>query len=621
MKTEGNRGSRPLWLNYLPIAIVCLAGILISYLIGDNRYAQRILLLIILWAAASSSFNIIFGYGGQVVFGYMMFVGAGAYPAVLLFKFLGISPWIGMWVGVIVAVIIAFIIGLPTLRLHGAFFAIATAAFPLMAFPILNHLGLEELSIPFSGHGFKSMQFRDLRFYVLIGIGLLALVLIAVQMIEQTRFGYRLRALKQNETAAEGMGIDTYRTKMIAFMISAGLSGLMGVVYSFSILYVLTTQAVFGLFIMIRIIGITIVGGAATVWGPLVAACFLVPIGEFLNAQFGDKLPGVQDIIYGVTLIVAILYMPEGIWGRIRKAYRTRSRKTALSVKAVIVGNDQPNISNARSIHNTFTLEAIHPKTIESNANDPIIRIKNVNKAFGGVLALSDLSIEVPRGKIAGIIGPNGSGKTTLFNVINGYMKPEKGSILFEGKEVTHFKPHDLCKLGIGRTYQVAQIFSGMTVLENIMIGAFRRCGNITEARAIAENIGDRMGLSHRAYDQAVGLTILETKMLEFSRALATQPKLLLVDEPMAGLNPEEAERIGEILRVISKAGITVIVIEHVVQSLVKIADWMVGLDHGRKVAEGMPQTVISDPHIIEAYLGTKWRERHAKDDRYHKSV
>jgi branched-chain amino acid transport system permease protein len=210
LKTEGKQQVSVKWHSYFPIFVVCIVGVFISYFIGPGRYTQRILLLIVLWAVASSSFNVISGYAGQVVFGYMMFVGTGAYTTVLLFKFLAVSPWLGMWAGVIVAILTALIIGLPTLRLHGAFFAIATIAFPLITFPILNHLGLEELSIPFTGHGASSMQFRDMRFYVLIAIALLAVVLITVRTIESSRFGFALRALKQNETAAEGMGINTY---------------------------------------------------------------------------------------------------------------------------------------------------------------------------------------------------------------------------------------------------------------------------------------------------------------------------------------------------------------------------------------------------------------------------
>jgi branched-chain amino acid transport system permease protein len=609
VKTEGRQQVSLQWYSYFPIFIVCVVGTLISYFIGPSRYAQRILLLIILWAAASSSFNVISGYAGQVVFGYMMFVGAGAYTTVLLFKFLGVSPWFGMWAGVIVAVITALVIGLPTLRLHGAFFAIATIAFPLITFPILNHLGLEELSIPFTGHGASSMQFRDMRFYVLIAMGLLAVVLTAVRRIESSRFGFALRALKQNETAAEGMGINTYWAKLMAFVISAGLGALMGTVYSFGLLYVLTTNAVFGLFIMVRILSITIVGGIATVWGPLIAACFLVPIGEFLNAQFGNRYPGVQDIIYGVALIASILYMPEGIWGKIRRSFRSFPSTSAATTDLVTADDSKQR----RCGHSLCNFQPIEPRAMENDTHDLILKVEAVSKSFGGVCALADVTIEVPRGKVTGIIGPNGSGKTTLFNVINGFLTPEKGTVIFEGRDITRFKPHAACKLGIGRTFQIPQVFSNMTVLENIMIGAFNRWGNINRGHAEAEKVAQQMGFSSRAYHQAVGLTMWETKILEFSRALATQPRLLLVDEPMAGLNPEESNQIGEILTAIAKSGITVVVIEHVVHSLVKIADWMVGLDNGSKVAEGPPQEVISSPHIIEAYLGAKWRDRHVK--------
>jgi len=613
VKTEARQQGLSRRRNIFPILIFCAVGALVSYFIGPDLYTQRILLLIILWAAASSSFNVISGYAGQVVFGYMMFVGTGAYTTVLLFKFLNISPWLGMWIGAIVAVLIALIIGLPTLRLHGAFFAIATIAFPLITFPILNHLGFEELSIPFTGHGASSMQFRDMRFYVFIALTLLALVLITVRIIESSRFGFALRALKQNETAAEGMGVNTYWNKLAAFLLSAGLGALMGTVYSFGLLYIATTHALFGLFIMVRILSITIVGGIATVWGPVIAACFLVPTGEFLNAQFGDRYPGVQDVIYGVALIVATLYMPEGIWGRIRRSFRAVLSKPAASMEREAGDEFQQKTGGKTTARDLPRFERIRSGTVETYNNGPILKIEAIDKSFGGVCALEKMNIEIPRSKVTGIIGPNGSGKTTLFNVINGYLTPDRGRVVFEDIDITHFKPHATCKVGIGRTFQVVQIFNNMTVLENIMIGAFNRQGDVSKAGAISEDIAHQMGLMSRAHDQAVGLTMWETKILEFSRALATEPKLLLVDEPMAGLNPEESNRIGEMIKGIAQSGITVIVIEHVVQSLVKIADWMIGLDEGKKVAEGLPQEVISNPHMIEAYLGTKWRRRHVR--------
>ena len=597
------------YIGYVPILAVCLLGAIISFFIGENRYLQRILLLVFLWAAATSSFNIISGYGGQVVFGYMMFVGTGAYTTVLLFKYLAITPWIGMFVGAVAAAILALFIGLPTLRLRSHYFAVATVAFPLIMAPIINHLGLEEVTIPFKGHGIRSMQFTDIRFYVAIGIFLLAITLIIVRRIETTRFGYALKAIKQNENAAEGMGVDVYKTKLAAFILSAALGGIIGTVYSFSSLFVLTTHAVFGLFIIVRILGINIVGGLGTLWGPVIAAAILVPLGEFLNAEFGARAPGVQDIVYGGALIGAIIFMPTGIWGKISESFQHRKRRSGLEKSSLKTARET---GGAREKKEPFIQTPL--EVTPNRLNGSILKLEGIAKSFGGVMAIRDVSLDVPQGKILGIIGPNGAGKTTLFNVINGYLKPDKGSVLFEGKEVAYMKPHDLCRRGVARTFQVAQIFNKMTVLENIMIGAFAKHSNAWEARAVAKKTAEKMNLVYRLNDRAVGLSIWETKVLELCRALATEPKILLVDEPMAGLNPEENDEIGQILKSISDSGITVIVIEHVIQSLVKIADVMAGLDEGKKVAEGTPGEVISDPHIIEAYLGAKWRERYAKN-------
>ena len=609
MNAGQTQASRILWSSYLAIIVVCSLAVLISYVIGDNRYIQRIILLVLIWAATCSAFNIISGYGGQVVFGYMMFVGTGAYTTVLLFKFLHVSPWLGMWAGAAIAALIALIIGLPTLRLRGAYFAVATVAFPLMTIPVLNHLGLEEVTIPLVRRA-SAMQFMDMRVYVVIAAGFLAAFLIVVHRIESSRFGFYLRATKQNEAAAEGMGIPTLNIKLTGFMVSAALGAVMGAVYAFSVLYILSTHSTFGLFIIVRVLSISIVGGLSTLWGPAVGAAILVPTGEFLSAELGDRYPGVQDIVYGAALVAAIIYMPEGIWVKLVEIFRFFKEKL---VASAVTGAAETVEEHAISPGHfeQLKLEPIR-STGKTEGDSHILRLENIFKSFGGVIPLANVSIDVPRGKVLGIIGPNGAGKTTMFNVINGYLTPEDGKIFFEGRDVTGLKPHTLCRMGIGRTFQTAQVFTNMTILDNILVGAFVHAPNVTEARRIAETLGEQLGLAGRLHEQAVGLNILETKSLEFSRALATQPKLLLVDEPMAGLNPEEADQIGDLIKAIAERGVTVLVIEHVVQNLVKIADVMVGLDGGLKVAEGTPEEVTSDAHIIEAYLGSKWRERHA---------
>jgi len=333
-----------------------------------------------------------------------------------------------------------------------------------------------------------------------------------------------------------------------------------------------------------------------------------VPVGELLTAQLGHRLPGVQDVVYGAALVIAIIYLPEGIWGRISNAWGRRALKSAGLVECPALTADTSVVGYPRATSRI----TVAPEEAAGGKGKALLQIDNVSKSFGGVNALHELTVGIPAGKLIGIIGPNGSGKTTLFNVINGYLKPEKGAVRFEGVDVGPLKPNAVCKMGVGRTFQVAQIFHNMTVLENIMVGAFAKTCDAAAARDMASEVARKMGIIGRAHTLATGLNLWETKMVEVSRALATQPKLLLLDEPMSGLNPEETDRIGALIREIADSGVTVVVIEHVVQSLVKIADVMIGLDEGRKITEGKPQEVISNPDIIEAYLGAKWRKRYA---------
>jgi len=282
-----------------------------------------------------------------------------------------------MLIGGALSSLVALLIGLPTLRLRGAYFAVATVAFPLMTIPILNHLELEEVSIPFIRRA-SAMQFADMRSYVLIALVLLAAILIIVKKMEHSRFGYALKAIKQNEAAAEGMGINAFKTKLIAFMLSAFIAAIMGVLYSFSILYVLNTHSAFGLFIIVRILSITIVGGLGSLWGPVVGAIILVPLGEFLSFEVGDRYPGVQDIIYGAALVAAVIYMPEGIWGKISLAAPKLFKKKIKTGHATRASVGRPVGGEL------YKLQSLEVKLQGSKAEGPILRIEEVSKSFGG---------------------------------------------------------------------------------------------------------------------------------------------------------------------------------------------------------------------------------------------
>ncbi len=411
--------------------------------------------------------------------------------------------------------------------------------------------------------------------------------------VERSRFGLSLLAIKQNEPAAEAAGIDTLAWKMRAIVVSGAIAGAAGGLYAV-VLLVVTPQSVFGMLTSAQALVVALFGGVGTLWGPVIGAAVLVPLSETLQAELGDMIPGIQGVVYGIAIIMVILLAPEGIYWRLHDRYRRphpAKSEAPTAVPAVATVSRLPSAPPS-------------PK--------PILTAKGVSKAFGGLRAVADVSFSVGEGEILGIIGPNGAGKTTLFNLLNGFLPPDAGEIVFAGHDLKNLKPNRICRLGVGRTFQVVRAFPRMSVLNNVVVGAYAANATDGAAYAAARDALAEVGLADRAQAVAGGLTNKELRLMELARALAGRPKLLLMDEPLAGLARQEIDDMLAAIRALKRREVTVVIIEHTMQAMVALAERFVVLDHGAVLAVGRPDEVTVNREVIEAYLGAKWAARHA---------
>jgi branched-chain amino acid transport system permease protein len=576
----------------VPIAAVVAAGLVLSLLVQE-RYHHRVLTLVFLWAAMGLAWNVISGYAGQISFGHQVFFGIGAYVTVLLVIKAGLTPWIGMGVAAAVAVLAAVLIGLPTFRLAGIYFGLATLAYPLIFRIVMDWLGYQEVAVPMvRDRPGWFMQFTEPRSFDLLALGVLAATLVLSRLIETSRLGYRLRAVKENEQAAEAMGVDAFRSKMAAYMLSAAPAAVVGAVYVHAILFIVTPEAVFGLLVISQTLVVTLVGGTGTLWGPLIGAALMVPVSEILDSTVGDRLPGIQGVVYGGALMLIMLYAPEGLYWRVRQLAHARAVRGGAPARAA----SPP--------------AAADPTAAAAPGEALLLDVRGVSKSFLGLQALSEVSFAVREREILGVIGPNGAGKTTLFNVLNGFLVPDRGEVRFLDEAVTGLRPSALCRRGVGRTFQVVRTFPRLTVLENVMVGAFVRTGRVAVAQDMARAALARVGLTDRTDALPAGLTTLDLRLMELARCLATTPRLVLLDEPLAGLSADGVAVMIDVIRGVRGHGVTVVIIEHTLQALLRLADRLVVLDQGRRLAEGPPDRVTREPAVIEAYLGKRWLAR-----------
>ena len=565
------------------LAILAIGLPLLPYAFPISDYVLNIFMNSVTYAMAVLGMVVVLGYAGQINLAQAAFFGVGAYAVALGTVDHGMSFWISVLLGMGAAAIAGLVLGLTTLRLGGHYLAMITISFQqIFDLVMVNWIpvthgpdGIAGINPP----SLFSLALTDKRAYLLFCAVVLFLLIWFVWWVPGTRLGRAMRAVRDNELAAETIGVHTLRTKVIAFTISAVLGGIGGSLYAAGFSYISPDN--FSFLRSIEFLTAVLLGGAQSPFGAALGTVLIVLLPEWLRF-----LKSLYLAVYGLGVILIIVFLPEGIWGLLRNTFQ-RVRKP----KAPMVG----------------VVPALN-FDIQTQRGRPLLTLVNLQKHFGGLRAVDGIDLRVEAGTVHALIGPNGSGKTTSLNVVNGIYKPTAGRIDFDGTDITQLTPHDRAGLGMGRTFQNIRLFQTMTALENVMVGG-QRDNNPMEAgrdalvtRALSAL--DFVGVLDRAQMIVRNLPYGHQRLVEIARALAAHPKLLLLDEPGAGLNQTEKQELVGLLKRLRGHGLTIFLIDHDMGLVEKVSDTITVLNFGKKIAEGSPQDVLRHPDVIAAYLG-----------------
>lgn len=546
-----------------------------------------------IYVIAAMGLNMLTGYAGHVSIAQGAMMAVGAYTCGILTVSHGWNVWLSIGAAVVVSGLVGALLCLPALRLSAWYFAVITLVFA----EVVNGLLVQMTGLTGGGAGLigippleiSGMLIEGRRFFWLVLVVLVA-VFIVVQRLVKSKYGRGLVAIRDNQAAAVTSGISVPRAKFLVFAFGSMLAGLAGAL--FAVQAAVLTPDVFGVNLSVFLLVAVVLGGSGRLWGPVVGG-----LAFFVGPQLLSSLSEWRTLVYGVGLLVLIVFAPEGIAGFTGRHW---DRFTARLHRAAASQMSNSALPDVAGMH---------------------LQLDGIRKCFGGVAALDNVSLTVEAGSIQAIVGPNGSGKTTLVNVITGFYSVDAGAVLCDEQRVSGQVPNRLARLGVVRTFQTPRLLPNASVLDNVILGAYtsdatslvgvvlalpraRRSQNL--ARERARTLLGTVGISSEAWKLASELPHGQQRLLEIARALMMCPRLLLLDEPAAGLSLSELDALATLIRKVSESGVTIVIVEHHIDLIAALAGQVAVLDHGQLLAVGPPSEVFGDEAVRAAYLGRR---------------
>ncbi|MBL0242793.1 MAG: branched-chain amino acid ABC transporter ATP-binding protein/permease [Rhodoferax sp.] len=539
------------------------------------------------------------GVAGLTSFGQAAFVGIGAYSTAWLTLNAGLSPWVTLFIGLAITAVSALIVGGITLRMSGHYLPLATIAWGLSLYYLMGNidalgkydglLGIQGLSL----FGWDLGQGRG--FYALTWFTVVLAALAVLHLLD-SRAGRAMRSLRTGTLMAEAMGVPTLHYKITIFLIAALLASLSG--WLLAHFQRTVNPSSFGLKMGIEYLFMTVVGGVSHVWGAITGAL----LTKLLEDQLQVLLPqwigtsgSYETIVFGIVLVLMLKYLPDGLWSFVEKRLPSPQRTVDWERAAAL------------------------PERTKPAHGDLVLDVQTIRKVFGGLVAVNDISFQIKAGQIVGLIGPNGAGKSTTFNLITGVLSLTSGDVVFRGQKIGGLRSREIAARGISRTFQHVKMIADMTVLENVALGAHLRGAkgvlaamtrlNRTEEQQLfreAQRQLERIGMGAYLHEQAGNLAMGPQRLMEIARALCSDPALLLLDEPAAGLRHQEKAALAGVLRQLRSEGMSILLVEHDMDLVMDVCDHLVVMEFGTFLTQGTPEFIQKSPEVRAAYLGTE---------------